>query len=176
MHLKKLVVVRGGSYEGEPRRLTSAARHRLEQLSWQLVAQGVKAPVILSSPVSCARQSAEILSRALRVGFFITPCLEADEYEANTLDGGRGKLASINELVLSHRSSHLILVTHDFIVAEFPEFFLRQNFGHLERSTKVSRGEGWLINCEPLGLTSQPPARMIKVGAGHSGGRLAATL
>lgn len=160
MKLRHLVVLRGGSYEGPDRHLTAAARTRVEGLALELRLIGISRPEIWCSPVPCAKQTAAILSRALPAVFRPIPQLEADEHEANTADRGQGKLLAIHELIEKEprSSSDLVIISHDFVVAEFPEFFVRRYLNLSVRSVKVNRGEGWYINCQPrlIGQDSNP--------------------
>ncbi len=151
MKLRHLVVLRGGSYEGPDRRLTAAARTRVQRLVLELKGIGMSRPEIWCSPVPCAKQTAAILSHVMPAVFRPIPQLEADEHEADTADRGEGKLLSIHDLIMrEHRSSlDLVIVSHDFVVAEFPEFFARRHLNLNVRSVKVNRGEGWYINCQP---------------------------
>jgi hypothetical protein len=84
-------------------------------------------------------------------------CLQADEDQAENPDRGIGKLQEIYDFVESEgrKTSNLVIITHGFVVSDFPEFFIKKRLNGDTKSTLVNRGEGWVINCAPLLISNR---------------------
>lgn len=146
--MKKLVLVRHGSYGGDDH-LSSDGRRQIEVLAEKLKTfVNGDSVVILTSIADRARESAEILSSFFGV-----------EYEQHEiLWSGNGHLEDFDgtlNLIRSNSSKGdiLILVTHYEYVEYFPSYFAEKELDTKLRSRLIGKGEAWVVDCKEKTLT-----------------------
>ncbi len=148
--MKKLIIVRHGAYDENSGDLNGPGRNQIEALGVEIKAKhtnGVK-PLILTSTVTRAVQSAEILGQILETAIEPNEVLWSSSNRSPKVD-------EVLELLLSHEENDVvILVTHLEYTEELPPAFGSRVLEVTDfPSSAIEKGEAWIINCESRTLS-----------------------
>jgi len=110
--------------------------------------------LILSSTAPRGRESAEILSCCLGVGF--------EEYDILWSDNSHPEnMPEVLKLVRSRKDEAdvIILVTHYEYAGRFPAYFAKEELGENIPSSLIGNAEAWILDCENKILTRVYPEK-----------------
>lgn len=146
--MKKLVLVRHGSYGGDDH-LSSDGRRQIEALAKKLktFVNGASI-VILTSIADRARESAEILSSFFGVEHEQHEILWSENSHPEDFNGTLELIRSN-----SNKGDILILVTHYEYVEYFPSYFAEKELGAALHPRLIGKGEAWVVDCAEKTLT-----------------------
>ncbi len=147
--MKKLIVVRHGQYDNTGH-LSDAGHEQIRVLASKLkkLIDENMSIVVLTSPASRARESADIISNVLGV--------KTEESDVLLSEGilHPMNLSRALEFVKSKdKTDIIILVTHFDYVADFPKYFSEKELGIELLSIEIGKGEAWVVDCLKRTLT-----------------------
>jgi len=138
--VKKFLVVRHGSYNGDSGELDMYGRRQIGELAEKLKPHMTGTVKVISSWERRAVQSAQILAPILGVS--------ADQVEMFALLE-RGDLDDVYDLVLSIQASveTLVIVGHQWLWM-FPKFYGDRALGLVLSASDLKTGEACILDCE----------------------------
>lgn len=137
--MKRLILVRHGDY-GNDKHLNLTGRNQMINLAFKIrgIIEGTTA-LILSSPVTRARESAEVLTELLGIAS-----------EVNGLVTYGRELVQLLKLVKTKGRAVdvLILVTHLPLIERFPSYFGKHELGLTIPLQSLDKGGALVIGCD----------------------------
>lgn len=154
--MKKLLVVRHCNYDSNDH-LNEYGKEQAKELAealYKQIGNGPPLPIILSSDVTRALETARIIAKK-----FGTTITMTHRVLACSGISRQSEIGKVYRLVKYHEElgvENLILVTHEMQATFLPAYFGEKDFGLNWKNPKVEMATGWVIDCEKKTLRMLP--------------------